>query len=80
MYPFHITASLSCDFHQIYAIHQTLQVLTVSNVEATVRVALSVRTLSSRCLTSQERKWQGRGEGRRKRRRREEMVYISTVA
>jgi hypothetical protein len=86
MYLFHVTASFSFDFLQIYAVHQTLQgkrVLTVGNAEATVRVALSVRTRSSRCLTSQERKWEGRGRRRRRRRRKKgggEMVYISTVA
>lgn len=77
MYLFRVTASSSCDFLQIYAVHQTLQgkrALTVANVEATVRVALSIRTGSSRCLTSQGRKWERGGQGK------EEMVYISTVA
>jgi hypothetical protein len=66
MYLFLVTASFSCDFLQMYAVHQTLQgkrALEVGNVEATVRVALSIRAHSSRCLTSQGRKWKGwRGE------------------
>jgi hypothetical protein len=64
MYLFHATDSFSCDFLQIHAVQQTLQgkrALTVANVEATVRVALSIRTRSSRCLTSQGRKWEGWG-------------------